>query len=251
MFDVTFHGAAREVTGSCHLLNVEGKHILLDCGLFQGRRSESLEKNQEFPIDPSKLHSVILSHAHIDHCGRLPLLVKRGFTGTIYATAATRDLCLFHDADVEYQVSDARAVVRAVLSPSGGQPCAMAIGVRAWRLSWLPVVSFTVNALIRAILRLRFGAAPDDVLTGTRCLSRDFFLQLDTASATFAIETELTRLVMATGGEVVGVPVRYTPRTRAQGKKISLRHLWPIIAEACATRTPALVAREGITARAQ
>jgi glycosyltransferase involved in cell wall biosynthesis len=167
------------------------------------------------------------------------------------ALAATRDVLLFHDADFEYHCTDARAVVRAVLAPAGGGPCAMAIGVRAWRLSWLPVVSFTVNALIRAILQLRFGAAPEDVLTGTRCLSREYFLALDTSSATFAIETELSRLVLATGGEVVGVPVRYTPRTRAQGKKISVRHLWPIIAEACATRTPALVAREGITARAQ
>ncbi len=169
------------------------------------------------------------------------------------AMAATRDLCLFHDADVEYCVPDARAVVRAVLAPPSGAPCAMAIGVRAWRLSWLPVVSFTVNALIRAILHVRFGAAPDDVLTGTRCLSRAQFLELDTSSATFAIETELTRLVLAAGGEVAGVPVRYTPRTRAQGKKISVRHLWPIVAEACASRTPALAARhrEVVTARAQ
>jgi len=167
------------------------------------------------------------------------------------ATVATRDLLLFQDADLEYFVTDARAVVRAVLAPAGGRPCAMAIGVRAWRLSWLPVVSFAVNALIRAILQLRFGAAPDDVLTGTRCLARDYFVALDTASPTFAIETELSRLVIAGGGDVVGVPVRYTPRTRAQGKKISLRHLWPIVAEACATRTPALAAREGVTARAQ
>ena len=113
MFEVTFHGAAREVTGSCHLLNVDGKHILLDCGLYQGKRSESEEKNRQFPIDPSKLHSVILSHAHIDHCGRLPLLVKRGFTGTTYATAATRDLCALLLADSAHiQFEDARYISR-------------------------------------------------------------------------------------------------------------------------------------------
>lgn len=99
MFEVTFHGAAEEVTGSCHLLNVDGKHVMLDCGMFQGKRSESEAKNRRFPIDPEKLHSVVLSHAHIDHCGRLPLLVKRGFSGPIYATAASRDLCALLLAD--------------------------------------------------------------------------------------------------------------------------------------------------------
>ena len=165
------------------------------------------------------------------------------------ALAASRDLLLFHDADTEYDVGDARAVVRAALSPVSTGPCAMAIGVRAWRLSWLPVVSFGVNAVIRSILQWRYGAAPDDVLTGTRCLARDYFLALGTCSETFAIETELTRLVMASGGEVVGLPVRYTPRTRAQGKKISVRHLWPIVGQACATRTPMNGSRNAALAR--
>ena len=111
MFEVTFHGAAQEVTGSCHLLNVDGKHVLLDCGLFQGRRAESEAKNRRFPIDPEKLHSVVLSHAHIDHCGRLPLLVKRGFSGPIYATPATRDLCALLLADSAHiQLEDARYI---------------------------------------------------------------------------------------------------------------------------------------------
>lgn len=111
MFEATFHGAAREVTGSCHLLNVDGKYVMLDCGMFQGKRSESSEKNREFPIEPSKLHSVVLSHAHIDHCGRLPLLVKRGFTGTIFATSATRDLTALLLADSAHiQFEDARYI---------------------------------------------------------------------------------------------------------------------------------------------
>lgn len=109
MLKLTFYGAAREVTGSCHLLEADGMNVLLDCGLFQGRRSESNAKNQEFPIDPAKLHAVVLSHAHIDHCGRLPLLVKRGFCGPIFATAATRDLCALLLADSAHiQAEDAR-----------------------------------------------------------------------------------------------------------------------------------------------
>jgi len=89
---IRFHGAAQTVTGSQHLLEVDGSHILLDCGLFQGRRSETYERNQNFPFDPTKIDAVILSHAHIDHSGNLPQLVKDGFRGPIYATKATADL---------------------------------------------------------------------------------------------------------------------------------------------------------------
>lgn len=93
MMNVTFHGAAQEVTGSMHLIEADGRKIALDCGLFQGRRAESIAKNERFPIKPAELHAVVLSHAHVDHCGRLPLLVKQGFRGRIFATPATRDLC--------------------------------------------------------------------------------------------------------------------------------------------------------------
>lgn len=88
-----FIGAAQEVTGSKHLLHVNGKKILLDCGMFHGRRKEAEEKNKHFPFDPKELDAVILSHAHIDHSGLLPYIVKMGFTGPIYSTHATRDLC--------------------------------------------------------------------------------------------------------------------------------------------------------------
>ena len=90
--ELEFHGAADEVTGSCHVVRLAGKTFLLDCGLFQGRRAETTEKNRSFPVDPSHVHSVLLSHAHIDHTGRLPVLTKCGFTGMIYATGATVDL---------------------------------------------------------------------------------------------------------------------------------------------------------------
>ena len=89
---LTFHGAAGQVTGSMHLLEAAGARILLDAGLFQGRRAEARTLNANLPVDPRRLDAVILSHAHIDHSGRLPLLVNRGFHGPIFATPATRDL---------------------------------------------------------------------------------------------------------------------------------------------------------------
>lgn len=89
----TAHGAARNVTGSKHLLEVGESRVLLDCGLYQGRRAESERRNRNLPFEPSSIGAVILSHAHVDHCGSLPTLVKNGFEGSIYATHATVDLC--------------------------------------------------------------------------------------------------------------------------------------------------------------
>jgi metallo-beta-lactamase family protein len=89
---IQFWGAARCVTGSMHLLSVNGHNLLLDCGLYQGKRKEAFERNRNLPFDAREIDAVILSHAHIDHSGNLPSLVKSGFTGTIYATSATRDL---------------------------------------------------------------------------------------------------------------------------------------------------------------
>jgi metallo-beta-lactamase family protein len=90
---LTFWGAAGQVTGSMHVLEAAGARICLDAGLFQGRRKETHQLNATLPIDPRRVDAVILSHAHIDHSGRLPLLVSHGFHGPIYATPATRDLC--------------------------------------------------------------------------------------------------------------------------------------------------------------
>ncbi|MGL6094615.1 MAG: MBL fold metallo-hydrolase [Fimbriiglobus sp.] len=89
---VTFHGAAGTVTGSLHRLDARGQVVLLDCGFFQGKRAESHRRNQEFPVRPKDVDAVILSHAHVDHCGNLPNLVKQGFSGTIFCTPATRAL---------------------------------------------------------------------------------------------------------------------------------------------------------------
>jgi metallo-beta-lactamase family protein len=90
---IKFCGAARTVTGSQHLLEINGKKILLDCGLYQGKRSEAYDINRNFLFDPKELHTVVLSHAHIDHSGNLPTLSRKGFNGDVYATTATRDLC--------------------------------------------------------------------------------------------------------------------------------------------------------------
>ena len=90
---ITFWGAAGQVTGSCHLLEWNGRRVLLDCGLFQGHREDAARLNASEPFDPRQLEAVVLSHAHIDHSGRLPLLAARQFDKPIYATPATRDLC--------------------------------------------------------------------------------------------------------------------------------------------------------------
>src|SRR2546422_3429198 len=91
--EIEFQGAARTVTGSMHLLHIAGTTVLLDCGLFQGRREESNARNRTFPLDPRSIDGVVLSHAHIDHSGNLPGLVKQGYSGPIYSTLATQDLC--------------------------------------------------------------------------------------------------------------------------------------------------------------
>ncbi len=90
---ITFYGAAREVTGSMHLLGTDNDHLLLDCGLFQGRRKEAADKNRVLPFDPKLVTNMVLSHAHIDHSGRIPLLTRRGYAGRILCTRATADAC--------------------------------------------------------------------------------------------------------------------------------------------------------------
>ncbi|MBU0561773.1 MAG: MBL fold metallo-hydrolase [Bacteroidetes bacterium] len=90
---IQFHGAAQTVTGSSHLLTINGKKILLDCGMYQGRRKEAFELNRNFNFASEKIDAIILSHAHIDHSGNIPTIVGKGFNGNIYSTAATVDLC--------------------------------------------------------------------------------------------------------------------------------------------------------------
>jgi metallo-beta-lactamase family protein len=93
MLSITFHGAAHTTTGSMHLVEANGLRILLDCGLYQGHRKESFERNRNLPFNPAKIDVVVLSHAHLDHSGNLPTLVKHGFRGRVICTPPTADLC--------------------------------------------------------------------------------------------------------------------------------------------------------------
>ncbi len=153
---IHFLGAARTVTGSMHLLEVNGARILLECGLFQGKRAESYRRNQTFPFDVRKIDAVLLSHAHIDHSGNLPNLVKQGFTGQIIATRATthlvklmlRDSGHIQESDAAYvnkkrakkglppvqplyTLEDAEKVAAYFRSVDYDDPVAVAEGVRA------------------------------------------------------------------------------------------------------------------------
>jgi metallo-beta-lactamase family protein len=108
---INFHGAAQTVTGSQHLLEINGHRLLLDCGMYQGKRDETYNRNLNFAYDPRSVDAVILSHAHIDHSGNLPNLVKHGYEGPIYAVRATVDLATIMIADSgRIQESDAEFV---------------------------------------------------------------------------------------------------------------------------------------------
>ncbi len=108
MIRITFHGAARTVTGSQHLVETPGGRLLLDCGLYQGRRADAAERNRKFGFDPAALDAVVLSHAHIDHSGSLPTLFRRGFEGNVFGTPATRDLAAVMLRDAAFiQAQDA------------------------------------------------------------------------------------------------------------------------------------------------
>src|SRR5512134_2653698 len=108
---INFHGAAHTVTGSQHLLEINGSKLLLDCGMYQGKRAEAYARNTNFRYDPQSVDAVILSHAHIDHSGNLPNLVKQGYEGNIFATRATQDITTVMLADSgRIQESDAEFV---------------------------------------------------------------------------------------------------------------------------------------------
>lgn len=91
--ELVFHGGAGEVTGSCYRITIQGRQVLFDCGLIQGGAKEEKRNAEPFPFEPAAIDAVVLSHAHLDHAGRLPMLVKAGFRGPIYTHRATRDLC--------------------------------------------------------------------------------------------------------------------------------------------------------------
>ncbi|MBX2880773.1 MAG: MBL fold metallo-hydrolase [Granulosicoccus sp.] len=122
---LTSYGAAEEVTGSCHLIEVDDTKVLFDCGLIQGRRKDELRNHDPFPFNPADLDAVVLSHAHIDHSGRLPILIAKGYKGKIHSHAASCDLVkiLLKDSahlnarDVEYRNKKRRRAGKPLLSP--------------------------------------------------------------------------------------------------------------------------------------
>jgi len=121
---LSFHGAARNVTGSCHLVEAAGKRILIDCGLYQGGRELHEENAEPFGFEPEAIDYLLLTHAHLDHCGRIPLLVKRGFRGEIICTAATRELArlvLLDAAHLQEEEAHHRAYKEARRGDHGGE----------------------------------------------------------------------------------------------------------------------------------
>jgi metallo-beta-lactamase family protein len=116
---IHFAGAAGEVTGSKHLLEINGKFILLDCGLFQGRRKEAFEKNKDFPFNAKKIDAVVVSHAHLDHCGNLPTLYKKGYDGDIFCTEPSSDIIPIMLKDSAYiQEADSQFAQKHLQNPS-------------------------------------------------------------------------------------------------------------------------------------
>jgi metallo-beta-lactamase family protein len=234
---IHFFGATRTTTGSMFLLEVNGQRILIECGLFQGRREESIERNRKFPFDPSQLNTVVLTHAHIDHCGNLPNLCRQGFAGSIYCTFATRDLAaiMLEDsaevqrADAEYisrkrarqnlpaveplyTASDAEKAVRQFISLNYERPIPVAEGVTVtFRDAGHILGSAQVILDIRENgRRFRYlvsgdvGRGHDDILRDPQPVEQVDFLQIestygnrDHAAAPRARE-EVGRLVSAT-----------------------------------------------------
>lgn len=153
---VTFWGAARTITGSMHMVDVGGEQILLDCGLFLDRGPEARERNRTFPFDPCRVRAVVLSHAHIDHCGNLANLVRQGFAGPILCTPATRDLLALMLADSAKIHEENALHANAVRSPDAPyvEPLSTRDDVRRTMEACVPVAYDTPVAL-NSCARLR------------------------------------------------------------------------------------------------
>ncbi len=184
--DIVFHGAAGEVTGSCHLVEAGGKRILLDCGMVQGDRTADERNAADFPFDPGSIDVLVLSHAHIDHTGRVPLLVKRGFAGPVYTHPATIDLAAILLADCAHiALMDAQQDNRH-LAP-GQKPS---------------VPLYTQDDVEAAMKRMQPVGydAPKEILPGVRVTLRDAGHILGSATVELdADENGTTRKLVFTG----------------------------------------------------
>lgn len=204
---ITFAGAAREVTGSCHILEVGGRTVLLDCGMFQGRRSETREKNAALPIDVRAIDAVVLSHAHIDHAGRLPLLTRHGYSNPIYCTAATRDLAAVMLADSAHiQEKDAEFLARRkqeTAEPLYGMRDAM---TAVDRMVGLPYDT------------------PFDVVPGVRATFNDAGHILGSASVTLDCTEGATKKRIVFSGDIgrAGLPIIRDPHPPVGGADVVL-----------------------------
>jgi metallo-beta-lactamase family protein len=199
---IRFCGAARQVTGSRHLLEVGGKRVLLDCGLVQGRRSEAEARNRDFGFDPRAIDAVVLSHAHIDHSGALPALVARGFAGRVHATLATADLAgiMLRDSG-NIQEHDAEIMTRR--RARKGEP---------------PVVPlYTVEDAQRAVERLDAHPyhRPVPIVPGVTATFYDAGHILGSAVVSLEVEEEGRRRTIVFSGDLgrKGLPILRDPET--------------------------------------
>lgn len=195
---LTFYGAAGEVTGSMHYLEIGGKKILMDCGLFQGRREEARKKNEHFPLTPADIDVIVLSHAHIDHAGRLPILHKLGYKGPIYCTPATRDLSAIMLADAGFiQEKDWQFLVKRGKNQLAEPLYTAADG------SAVPETMITVPY-----------DTPTDILPGVRLSFVDAGHILGSASVVLELDTpgKPTRLVFSGDIGRTGLPIIRDPK---------------------------------------
>jgi metallo-beta-lactamase family protein len=195
--ELEFFGAAREVTGSCHILRIGGRTVLLDFGMFQGRRDESRAKNQRVPVRVEDIDAVVLSHAHIDHAGRLPLLTREGYRRPVFCTPATRDLCAIMLADSAHiQEKDAEYLARhnkPFVPPLYTQP--------------------DVAELMRHLVAMPYDD-PFDVIPGLRATFVDAGHILGSASVVLECREadRLTRLLFAGDVGRPGLPIIRDPQ---------------------------------------
>ncbi len=187
--EIQFWGAAQSVTGSMHLLKINGSKILLDCGLFQGRRKEAFERNRNFPFDPAEIEALIVSHAHTDHIGNIPTLVKHGFSGPIYATPATRDLSEFMLRDgAHIQESDVAYVNKK--------------RVREGKVPFEPLYTQEDVSQTLSLFKEVDYARPFSPVAGVQALYRDAGHVLGSASITLDVDHHGRRQRLAFSGDI-------------------------------------------------